>query len=236
VRVRRAGKRAATWSNVTDETGSAVISVVENVEHVAVQHSDYATALAPAPEDLRTTVEVTLRRKASLRLDFKILPSGSRTGLCATLQPAEPWRAATGARMSALRSGLGNVDGVNVVPAGVPLCLRLTDCLGRLVHEEFLAPLAPDETAEQTVKLDWQPATLSLRVLDTTGHPVNHAAVLLGGRYQRWTEHAGRLELRALAPGPVTATIAHAAYVERTLSNIMLGPQSEPFDVYLVHR
>jgi hypothetical protein len=234
----------------TDGAGMAVLEVREDVERVRVEHPGYAPVVEPAPLDLATTVIVTLRPAATLLLDFEILPERHFVDLYFTYEVAVP-EVAGGtrsrlAREVALGIGLGvdyslafstSFDATSgIAPAGVPLRLRVTDPVGRSVHEDVLPPLAPGETRKHRVKVDWKPATLRLRVLDSLERPIAGAGVMSEGIYRFWTGPDGEVVASGLAPGPMALTITHRLHAELALPDLLLSAQGEPLVVHLAPR
>jgi hypothetical protein len=251
----------------TDGAGAAVLEVREGVEdggachpeYVGVYHPDHAPIVKPAPLDLGTPLLFTLRRPATLLVDFEVLTGGDALA-------GEDWNGTPNAHYFLLftweeaQAGAGRaavrprpaervpVEGTafplanaepfkpvsGIAPAGVPLRLLVTDRLGRTVHEETLTPLAAGEVKKHHVRVEWQPTTLCLRVLDPAGQPIANAGVMLDGVYRCWTGPAGEVRSTGLAPGPLDLTLTHRLYADLHLSSFEPGAGEETFEVRLV--
>lgn len=240
----------------TDAAGVALLKVREDVESVSVAHPDYSPVVMPAPLDLDTPVRFTLCPAATLLVDFEVRSADAGADYrgvpnsfyflhftCERAEPGAGWAASRRPGSSAIGEGnafsLMSAEPLKPIsgsaPAGVPLHLSVIDNFGRAVQEATLAPLAPGEVKRHHVRVEWQPATLRLRALDPAGRPIANAGVMLDGVYRFWTDRAGEVEYRGLAPGPLALTLTHRLYGDLSLP-VVLGAESELLEVRLTPR
>jgi hypothetical protein len=241
----------------TDASGVAVLEVREDVDSVSVAHPAYSPVVMPAPLDLDTPVRCTLCPAATLLVDFEVRSADAGADwrgvpnsfyflhfTCERAEPGAGW-APSRSRPGSSAIGEGNAFSLasaeplkaisGSAPAGVPLHLSVNDAFGRTVQEETLAPLAPGEVKRHHVRVEWRPATLRLRALDSAGRPIANAGVMLDGVYRFWTGPAGEVEYRGLAPGPLALTLTHRLYGDLSLP-VVLGAESELLEVRLAPR